>query len=83
MEQQRQHQTWPHQILQPNRVNRGIMRRPKFDLHQIQHIDTASDEEDLHQEPIETVLMEEIEIAGDKDDSVEELRFEGDATTRF
>lgn len=63
VEEQCQNETGTHEVLQPDGVDGGIVRGTELDLHQIQDVDAGTDEEHLHQESVERVFVEEIEIS--------------------
>lgn len=49
---------------------------PEPHLHEIQDVQTASNEETLHDESVQAILLEDVEISGDKDDAIEKLSLE-------
>lgn len=81
VEEQCQNEARAHEILQLDRVDSRIVRRSEPDLHQVQDIDRRTDEEDLHQETVERSFMKQVHVARHKDDRVEQLGFERDAST--
>ena len=69
---------WCGQIRSKGKKRGGDV--PEADFHEEEDVDTASDEEKLHEEIVEgDPVVEQVEVARDEDDDIERLRFEGDA----
>ena len=81
MEKECQDRRHTKKVFESNRVDITFVARSELDLHEIQDVGTARDEEELHQDEIGTRWVQQVQIPRHEHDRVHKLRLERNAST--
>ena len=81
MEKECQDRRHTNEVFETNRVDISFVARSELDLHEIQDVGTARDEEEFHQDEVGTRRVQQVQIPRHEHDRVHKLRLERDAST--
>lgn len=69
--------------IQAERIELNVMARTVLDLHEVEHVEAASNEEDLHHGQIHARRAEKIEIPRHEHDCIQQLRLERETWSAY